>query len=136
MIPSGARQRNLLNKEEDVMKKVHTVCLASLLAAGFMLIRCIPLTGAWASSGEATTVHAAGRGHPWINLRDGHDLPTAYEVQRLERANRRRRVGGGRDFDQPLVIRVALVLTYLRLHLPQGFCRNFSLDGDSAMLLH
>src|SRR6266446_9478643 len=45
-------------------------------------------------------------------------LPAA-EAQRLERANRQRRVGGGRDFDQPLVIRVALVLTYLHLHIPQ-----------------
>jgi len=26
---------------------------------------------------------------------------------------------GGRDFDQPVVIRVTLVLTYLRLHIPQ-----------------
>jgi hypothetical protein len=43
----------------------------------------------------------------------------AYEAQRLERADRQRRAGGGRDFDQPLVIRVALVLTYLRLHIPQ-----------------
>jgi hypothetical protein len=45
-------------------------------------------------------------------------LPT-YEAQRLGRADRQRRVGGGRDFAQPLVIRVALVLTYLRLHIPQ-----------------
>ncbi len=45
-------------------------------------------------------------------------LPT-YEARRLERANRQRALGGGRDFDQPLVIRVALVLTYLRLHIPQ-----------------
>lgn len=43
----------------------------------------------------------------------------AYEAQRLGRANRQRAMGGGRDFDQPLVIRVALVLTYLRLHIPQ-----------------
>ena len=43
----------------------------------------------------------------------------AYEAQRLERANRQRAVGGGRDCDQPLVIRVALVLTYLRLPIPQ-----------------
>jgi len=43
----------------------------------------------------------------------------AYEAQRLERANRQRTVGGGRAFDQPLVIRVALVLTYLRLHITQ-----------------
>ena len=43
----------------------------------------------------------------------------AYEMQRLGRAHRQRALGGGRDFDQPLVIRVALVLTYLRLHIPQ-----------------
>ena len=43
----------------------------------------------------------------------------AYETQRLGRAHRQRALGGGRDFDQPLVIRVALVLTYLRLHIPQ-----------------
>lgn len=43
----------------------------------------------------------------------------AYEAQRLERADRQRTLGGGRDFDQPLGIRVALVLTYLRLHIPQ-----------------
>jgi DNA-binding transcriptional MerR regulator len=46
------------------------------------------------------------------------ELP-AYEQQRLQRAARRRAIGGGREFDQPLVIRVALVLTYLRLHIPQ-----------------
>ena len=45
-------------------------------------------------------------------------LPS-HEAQRLERANRQRALGGGRDFDQPLVIRVALVLTYLRRHIPQ-----------------
>ena len=43
----------------------------------------------------------------------------AYEAQRLARADRQRALGGGRDFDQPLGIRVALVLTYLRLHIPQ-----------------
>ena len=30
----------------------------------------------------------------------------AYETQRLERAPRQRALGGGRDFDQPLVTRV------------------------------
>jgi hypothetical protein len=43
----------------------------------------------------------------------------AYEAQRLARADRQRALGGGRDFDQPLGTRVALVLTYLRLHIPQ-----------------
>src|SRR5712692_7795057 len=42
----------------------------------------------------------------------------AYEAQRLGRADRQRALGGGRDFDQPLVLRVAVVLTYLRLHIP------------------
>jgi hypothetical protein len=43
----------------------------------------------------------------------------ACEAQRLGRTDRQRALGGGRAFDQPLVIRVALVLTYLRLHIPQ-----------------
>lgn len=42
-----------------------------------------------------------------------------YERQRHERPDRQRAVGGGRDFDQPVVLRVAQVLTYLRLHIPQ-----------------
>jgi len=42
-----------------------------------------------------------------------------YEIRRLARPTRRRAVGGGRAFDQTLVIRVALVLTYLRLHIIQ-----------------
>jgi hypothetical protein len=42
-----------------------------------------------------------------------------YEQKRLEREGRQRAVGGGRDFDLPFVLRVALVLTYLRLHIPQ-----------------
>ena len=43
----------------------------------------------------------------------------AYERQRLERAGRQGAVGGGRKWDPPLVIRGALVWTYLRLHIPQ-----------------
>ena len=43
----------------------------------------------------------------------------AYELKRLDREDRQRAVGGGREFDLPLVIRIALVLTYLRLHIPQ-----------------
>jgi len=45
-------------------------------------------------------------------------LPT-YDEQRLERADRQRARGAGRACDQPIAIRVALVLTYLRLHVPQ-----------------
>jgi hypothetical protein len=43
----------------------------------------------------------------------------AYELKRLDREERQRAVGGGGEFDLSLVIRVALVLTYLRLHIPQ-----------------
>lgn len=43
----------------------------------------------------------------------------AYDRQRRERPDRRRAIGGGRRCDQPLTIRLALVLTYLRLHIPQ-----------------
>lgn len=43
-----------------------------------------------------------------------------YEQERLERPDRQRAVGGGRPFDQSLVLRIAHVLTYLRLHTPQG----------------
>ena len=43
----------------------------------------------------------------------------AYELKRLDREDRHRAVGGGPVFDLPLVIRIALVLTYLRLHIPQ-----------------
>jgi len=46
------------------------------------------------------------------------ELP-AYEEHRLNRANRERAVGAGRDFDQPLAVRTIGVLTYLRLHVPQ-----------------
>ncbi len=39
--------------------------------------------------------------------------------QRLERADRKRKLGAGRHCDPPVVLRVAAVLTYLRLHAPQ-----------------
>src|SRR5215813_2829735 len=67
--------------------------LGSMLATvAFCVLRQdIPLMGGQVASGETIvppasqqrateqiTVHAAGRGHPWLNLRDGHDLPTAY----------------------------------------------------------
>ena len=44
----------------------------------------------------------------------------SYEQQRHDRPDRKRGVGGGRKCDLPLVIRVALVLTYLRLHMNQA----------------
>jgi hypothetical protein len=42
-----------------------------------------------------------------------------YERERLDRPDRQRAVVGA-HFDQLLVIRIAQVLTYLRLHIPQG----------------
>jgi hypothetical protein len=44
----------------------------------------------------------------------------AYEQERHQRADRQRAVGGGRAYAHPLVVRVAVVLTYLRLHVPQA----------------
>jgi hypothetical protein len=43
----------------------------------------------------------------------------AYTHQRYQRAERKRAVGGGRSHDLSLTLRAALVLTYLRLHIPQ-----------------
>ncbi len=43
-----------------------------------------------------------------------------YERERHERAGRQRAVGGGRRYEHSLVVRVAVVLTYLRLHVPQA----------------
>jgi hypothetical protein len=42
-----------------------------------------------------------------------------YERERHQRSERQRAVGGGRHYTHPLVVRVAMVLTYLRLHVPQ-----------------
>jgi hypothetical protein len=39
--------------------------------------------------------------------------------KRLERTDRQRQSGAGRACDQPIGLRVAAVLTYLRLHVPQ-----------------
>ena len=44
----------------------------------------------------------------------------AADRARLSRPGRRRAVGGGRRSARPLAVRVAVVLTYLRLHVPQG----------------
>jgi len=43
-----------------------------------------------------------------------------YRLQHQHRSDRRRAVGGGRTYDLSLAIRTALVLTYLRLHIPQA----------------
>ncbi len=55
----------------------------------------------------------------WQLIADMEAKYPEYEQKRLEREDRQRAVGGGRDFDLGLVIRVMLVMTYLRLHIPQ-----------------
>jgi len=55
----------------------------------------------------------------WQLVADMEGKLPAYELERLDRDDRQRAVGGGRTFDLPLVIRIALILTYLRLHIPQ-----------------
>jgi hypothetical protein len=55
----------------------------------------------------------------WQLIEDMEARMPEYERQRHERPDRQRAVGAGRPCDQPLVIRVMLVLTYMRLHIPQ-----------------
>ena len=55
----------------------------------------------------------------WQLINDLEAKTPEYERQRRERPDRQRAVGAGRPYDQPLVIRTALVLTYMRLHIPQ-----------------
>ena len=55
----------------------------------------------------------------WQLVQDTHTRCPDYERQRHTRPDRQRAIGGGRSFDLPLVMRIALVLTYLRQHLTQ-----------------
>jgi len=55
----------------------------------------------------------------WRLIEDMKARLPEYERQRHERADRQRAVGAGRPFDQPLLIRAMLVLTYMRLHVHQ-----------------
>jgi hypothetical protein len=55
----------------------------------------------------------------WQVVQASEAVYPAYEQHRLEREDRKRQVGGGRKFDLPFAIRIALVLTYLRLPIPQ-----------------
>jgi hypothetical protein len=56
----------------------------------------------------------------WKMMKQLESQVEGYEQARHERAERQRAVGGGRQFDQRLSVRVAVVLTYLRLHVPQA----------------
>ncbi len=55
----------------------------------------------------------------WQLVEEAERAYPAYEQHRHERADRKREVGGGRQCDLPLGLRIALMLTYLRLHLNQ-----------------
>ena len=55
----------------------------------------------------------------WQLIEDLEARWPEYERQRHERPDRQRAVGAGRTYDQPLVIRTTLILTYMRLHIPQ-----------------
>jgi hypothetical protein len=56
----------------------------------------------------------------WAVVATLADRWAAYQRQRQERPDRQRAVGGGRRCEQDLALRVAVVLTYLRLHVPQA----------------
>lgn len=56
----------------------------------------------------------------WHLVEDADKEYPAYERQRHARPARKRDVGGGRQCDLPLVIRIAMMLTYLRLHINQA----------------
>ena len=55
----------------------------------------------------------------WTIVEEVEARLPGYDQQRLAQDERQRAPGAGRECDQPVVIRVALVLTYLRLHIPQ-----------------
>jgi Calx-beta domain/Concanavalin A-like lectin/glucanases superfamily/Viral BACON domain/FG-GAP-like repeat len=93
------------------MKKLHIIFLMPLLGGvAFVLIHSFGSIRGWtvgangwklqieasqampgrAGFGEQVAVHAAGRGGPWINLRDGHDLVTSYSAAEVAQADRLR----------------------------------------------
>jgi hypothetical protein len=55
----------------------------------------------------------------WQLIADPEVKLPEYEHQRHERPDRQWTVGARRPYDQPLVIRAMLVLTYVRLHIAQ-----------------
>jgi hypothetical protein len=56
----------------------------------------------------------------WEMMRAMDGQVTVYEQERHQRGERKRAEGGGRHYEHSLVVRVALVLTYVRLHVPQA----------------
>jgi hypothetical protein len=72
---------------------------------------------------EHPTIIKAFMGIPaevfWLIVKIAEEVMPEVDRKRLKRAERQREVGGGRPNDQTVAIRVAAVLTYLRLHAPQ-----------------
>jgi len=64
-----------------------------------------------------------------------------YEQHRVQRETRQRALGGGRNFGLSLTIHVALVLSYLRLHVPQTVvavlygCKQWDVSRELRRLL-
>ncbi|SRR5258708_2776816 len=56
----------------------------------------------------------------WSLIQQMRDQFAAYTQQQHQRPDRQRASGAGRKPDLPLAIRTALLLTYLRLHIPQA----------------
>src|SRR5439155_2526649 len=56
----------------------------------------------------------------WTLIQQMTDQWAVFIHQQRQRPDRRRASGAGRKPDLPLGIRTALVLTYLRLHIPQA----------------
>lgn len=56
----------------------------------------------------------------WKLIQQMTERFAAYLLDQRARPDRQRAVGAGRTYDLPLTIRTALVLSYLRLHIPQA----------------
>ncbi|MFY9556768.1 MAG: VCBS repeat-containing protein, partial [Blastocatellia bacterium] len=102
------------------MKKDQIFLAASVVALGLIVLKGAPLVDALNSNGKAATreapipkavlservsVQAAGRGNPWINLSDGHELITSYRgaqplIAALERNEARGLSLAAGDFDE------------------------------------
>src|SRR5437867_2729436 len=102
------------------MKRNHTLALISILAAGLSLVPSRTLLRTRASGvaalaqengdirgflGRLVTARAAGRGNPWVTLRDGYVAPAQYQgssklVQQLKDNQTRPLSVGSADFDE------------------------------------
>src|SRR5882724_4914066 len=101
------------------MKRNHTLTLISILAAGLSLVPSSNLLHTRASGVAAlaqgtgdirgflsrfVTARAAGRGNPWVTLRDGYRAPAQYQgsskLQQLKDNQTRPLSVGSADFDE------------------------------------